>query len=489
MLPRGPLIVAGWANGLAGIAFPGLMGALEFVARGFGFLERVSLFFPVPGLCFAYGYLLRPWALPLAAVVLTVWELSEGRSLPIHGWRQLAIYGGMGILARQLLTPARLRRRMRQLGTLALLSVGAVLLSLPAALAMWRWEGWLAWSMLPEVVPSFLVGDLAGLLPIACAVVLLAAPARGVRLPPPRELVLVGAAAIVTGGLAFAMMRLGRRPLEASVLLAGAAVPMLLASSTLGYGVTLLLNAVFLVGVTLTAAFGSQALPIELVAVAALLLVVATLIAGAATSDRRQRIDRLEEGYSRAATKLRLRNLELARANRELERAATFDHLTGLLRRQAFEDAATRLLEHARHAGRPCALLLIDIDHFKRINDEEGHLTGDMVLRTLGERLRHTVRASDPVGRWGGEELVVMLTPIDASILGPAAERLRRALQDEPVALPDGRLLRVTASVGVALATPADRLEDLLERADRGLYRAKARGRDRCEIEPSDGPA
>jgi diguanylate cyclase (GGDEF)-like protein len=264
---------------------------------------------------------------------------------------------------------------------------------------------------------------------------------------------------------------------------------MLLASSTLGYGVTLLLNAVFLVGVTLTAAFGSQALPIELVAVAALLLVVATLIAGAATSDRRQRIDRLEEGYSRAATKLRLRNLELARANRELERAATFDHLTGLLRRQAFEDAATRLLEHARHAGRPCALLLIDIDHFKRINDEEGHLTGDMVLRTLGERLRHTVRASDPVGRWGGEELVVMLTPIDASILGPAAERLRRALQDEPVALPDGRLLRVTASVGVALATPADRLEDLLERADRGLYRAKARGRDRCEIEPSDGPA
>lgn len=77
------------------------------------------------------------------------------------------------------------------------------------------------------------------------------------------------------------------------------------------------------------------------------------------------------------------------------------------------------------------------------------------------------------------------LAPVDGAILAAAAERLRRTLLDEPVALPDGRLLPVTARVGVALATPADRLEELLERADRALDRAKAAGRDRCEVEPA----
>ena len=168
---------------------------------------------------------------------------------------------------------------------------------------------------------------------------------------------------------------------------------------------------------------------------------------------------------------------------RDLRRGATRDRLTGVATRGHAEQIAETELFRVSRYGRPLSLLLFDVDHFKRVNDTYGHAAGDQVLREVARRCQILVRSSDLIGRWGGEEFLVMTpeTALDGgSILG---ERLRRAIADAPVILDTGERVQVTISVGIAeyMAGDAD-LASLLRRADMALYRAKANGRNQVEL-------
>ncbi len=163
----------------------------------------------------------------------------------------------------------------------------------------------------------------------------------------------------------------------------------------------------------------------------------------------------------------------------ELEESAYHDALTGLLNRRYLSDHPPRV--------RRMAALMVDIDHFKGVNDLHGHLAGDMVLRAVSTAIRDSVRAGDLVVRWGGEEILVLvdLRGADpAELLHQMAERIHGSVAAARVdALQDDG---VTVSVGVAVARPADDLDRLVEAADQALYEAKRNGRDRSEFHPSE---
>ncbi|MEU8076391.1 diguanylate cyclase [Catellatospora citrea] len=163
---------------------------------------------------------------------------------------------------------------------------------------------------------------------------------------------------------------------------------------------------------------------------------------------------------------------------------ATTDPLTGLPNRRALRTGLDRELDHARRHVTPLSLILLDLDHFKAINDEHGHLGGDAVLRRVAEILKAQLRSTDLAARHGGEEFAVLLpdTPNDAA--KRTAERVRAALSAAPIEL-HGRSVKVTASLGV-VAYPEHGLttEELVRRADAALYNAKRAGRDRVHGPP-----
>lgn len=175
-----------------------------------------------------------------------------------------------------------------------------------------------------------------------------------------------------------------------------------------------------------------------------------------------------------------LLDLALRRYN-DLEDLAYRDELTELPNRRGASRQIDVLISRARRHGHQLALLLIDADRFKSINDEHGHAVGDVVLRELAARLRERVRREDVVGRWGGEELVVALPETTPDGAAAVAESLRAAISGTPIAA-DGVALSVTVSIGVAAWTGQD-LDDLVDHADRALYAAKAAGRDRVVLE------
>jgi diguanylate cyclase (GGDEF)-like protein len=188
--------------------------------------------------------------------------------------------------------------------------------------------------------------------------------------------------------------------------------------------------------------------------------------------------------------KIAERTDELRQANGRLERLSLLDELTGIANRRYFQRALADDWERARDRQLPLALILIDIDHFKELNDSRGHQAGDACLRQIGsflaQQLRRSgdlsVRAGDVVARYGGEEFVVLLTDSDGSEALRSAERLRAGI--EALAMPyAGTTLRVTASCGVASIVPSanESIETLIGRADRGLYTAKNGGRNRVE--------
>lgn len=171
----------------------------------------------------------------------------------------------------------------------------------------------------------------------------------------------------------------------------------------------------------------------------------------------------------------------------EAQRLAATDSLTGLYNRRAFIEMVERDVSLALRHSWPMSLLLLDIDHFKQVNDQFGHAAGDDVLAAVAETLGQTVRKSDLVARWGGEEFVVALTHTAASGARVMAERLRRKIGERKVEVScentttnRGPLL-VTASIGVASLGPGQTLEELVARADRAMYTAKSRGRNRVE--------
>jgi diguanylate cyclase (GGDEF)-like protein len=175
--------------------------------------------------------------------------------------------------------------------------------------------------------------------------------------------------------------------------------------------------------------------------------------------------------------------LDLAlRRYSDLEDLAYRDELTELPNRRGATRQLEVLISRARRHGQQLALLLIDADRFKAVNDEHGHAVGDVVLRELAARLRERVRREDIVGRWGGEEFVVALPETTPDGAAAVAESLRAAVACTPIEA-DGVELKVTVSIGVAAWTGLE-LDDLVARADRALYAAKAAGRDR--VVPED---
>lgn len=167
-------------------------------------------------------------------------------------------------------------------------------------------------------------------------------------------------------------------------------------------------------------------------------------------------------------------------ALRQIRRLIEVDVLTGLLNRRGFDERMRRLLQ--RGAEQPPVLALLDVDHFKRINDSHGHSVGDAVLSGIGARLRDTLRPADLAVRLGGEEFAVVWPQADADFEQRLGERLREAIGSRPFMTAAGPLT-VTASVGVARARGASEApEALFSRADAALYQAKREGRDRVEL-------
>jgi two-component system cell cycle response regulator len=177
--------------------------------------------------------------------------------------------------------------------------------------------------------------------------------------------------------------------------------------------------------------------------------------------------------------------LDLAlRRYSNLEDLAYRDELTELPNRRGASRQIDVLLSRARRHGHQLALLIIDADRFKVVNDRHGHAVGDIVLRELAARLRERVRREDVVGRWGGEEFVVALPETTPDGAAAVAESLREAIALTPIESGEGLRLEVTVSIGVAAWTGQE-LQDLVDRADRALYAAKAAGRDRVVLEPT----
>ncbi len=177
----------------------------------------------------------------------------------------------------------------------------------------------------------------------------------------------------------------------------------------------------------------------------------------------------------------RTQELELEREAliAELQLLSHRDHLTGLMNRRAFDELAPAQLAQAARQAWPLALLIFDLDHFKRINDEHGHGTGDAVLRHVAAIAQTQLRSADLLARYGGEEFIALLPDCDAAQGLALAERLRQALRQQPLQLPDGRALALSASFGLAAAQGETSLGDLFARADAALYTAKAEGRNR----------
>ena len=197
-------------------------------------------------------------------------------------------------------------------------------------------------------------------------------------------------------------------------------------------------------------------------------------------TSRKQAEEVLKNAHDELARRVEERTAELARANKQLEKLSVTDELTGLYNRRylmrTLESEHRRALRH----NRELALLMLDIDHFKQVNDQLGHFCGDRVLQEIARVLKQHVRASDVVARYGGEEIAVVLIEAGISAALEVAEKLRREVEAHAF-IWDGKSLKVTVSIGAA-AHPGQNIrswKQLLDSADQAMYRAKQGGRNR----------
>ena len=171
----------------------------------------------------------------------------------------------------------------------------------------------------------------------------------------------------------------------------------------------------------------------------------------------------------------------------DLRHRSRHDGLTGLLNRRAMEEALFSQMQRSRRTGEPFTVLMLDLDRFKTINDRHGHAAGDRALKHTAAALTAELREVDAVGRFGGEEFLIVMPGATVETALPVAERLRTALISDPPSIDDATLL-LSASIGIAQwREPAEEPSRLLMRADAALYNAKVRGRDRVVVDPSDG--
>jgi diguanylate cyclase (GGDEF)-like protein len=189
---------------------------------------------------------------------------------------------------------------------------------------------------------------------------------------------------------------------------------------------------------------------------------------------------RLSEQLLSIRARLRAQRSELEAALSRIQELATRDALTGLPNRRCATDLFAQLARSAERNGSPLSVGLIDLDHFKRINDTYGHKAGDIVLQRFAETATGALRESDVLARWGGEEFLVLLpdTPVKKAYQSMA--RVRAALEQTRLLTADAAA--VTFSAGLAQFRPGESIEHTVERADFALYRAKSEGRNRCAI-------
>ena len=167
----------------------------------------------------------------------------------------------------------------------------------------------------------------------------------------------------------------------------------------------------------------------------------------------------------------------------ELFRQASTDSLTGIINRRYFQNQAEQEVRRSRRFARDMAVMMIDIDHFKPINDTYGHAVGDTIIQGVVKRALECLRQSDSIGRVGGEEFAVLLPETALAAARDVAERLRAHIEARPYIIGSGALA-CTVSIGVAQLSALDSsLEDLLHRADTALYAAKNDGRNRVEVD------
>jgi two-component system cell cycle response regulator len=185
------------------------------------------------------------------------------------------------------------------------------------------------------------------------------------------------------------------------------------------------------------------------------------------------------EAVVRAKAALRISHLtrHLREGDERLTELAATDDLTGLLARRFLESHLRGLVAAAGRHGRPLSLAMIDVDRFKSANDDHGHAVGDFVLRTVVERMQSRLRQEDLLGRWGGDEFLLILPDVEFEGALTAAEGLRETVEETEVSV-DGERIPVTVSIGVASWARGDTPEELTERADGALYEAKAAGRN-----------
>lgn len=170
---------------------------------------------------------------------------------------------------------------------------------------------------------------------------------------------------------------------------------------------------------------------------------------------------------------------EYKQIEEELEYRATYDRMTGLLNRETFIDRFQDEMERIRRYEHDLSFILLDLDHFKKINDNHGHRAGDQVLQRLGRILKDQIRSSDIAGRYGGEEFAVVLPETNLSRAEEFACRLCETIREHPFESPHGESISVTTSIGIAsLDDEEPTYEELIERADQCLYQVKEAGRD-----------
>lgn len=189
------------------------------------------------------------------------------------------------------------------------------------------------------------------------------------------------------------------------------------------------------------------------------------------------------ELHARLTTGKRILDLQeqLLATQRLLREQAMHDSLTGLWNRPVILEILQRELAQSRRGDLKLSLIMADVDHFKDINDTFGHLVGDQVLRETAQRLRAALRPYDTMGRYGGEEFLIVLPGCDAEVSFGLAERLRRCVEAKPTRS-EGRTIAVTISLGLAAWDGHVSPQELLRHADEAMYRAKAEGRNRAPL-------
>jgi diguanylate cyclase (GGDEF)-like protein len=187
----------------------------------------------------------------------------------------------------------------------------------------------------------------------------------------------------------------------------------------------------------------------------------------------------IERFYSNLEQLVEERTSELKEANRTISHQAATDELTALYNRRYFNECLTAALSAARRHTYPLSMIMIDLDHFKNVNDTYGHSAGDLILKTFSDLLRDIIRTEDVAARWGGEEFIVLLPHTGSEAAAALAERIRAAFEQQSGST---TMIALSASFGVAQSLESDDADTLIRRADAALYQAKNEGRNRVVV-------